>query len=170
MGHCMNEQQNLISDNSTGATFSPCRIYRYALWRIWDDTKPFAMFIGLNPSTADEIENDPTVRRCINFAKSWGCGGLYMTNIFAFRSTDRSVMKSHPLPIGDENDKYLLELALAAGVIVCAWGTDGAHLGRGEQVKSLLSTHELMCLNHTKHGHPQHPLYVKADKQLERFL
>ncbi|GHX72979.1 hypothetical protein VCSRO16_3593 [Vibrio cholerae] len=69
------------------AELSKCRKYRYALWRTWDSDKPFAMFIGLNPSTADEKNDDPTLRRCINFAKSWGYGGVCMANLFAFRAT-----------------------------------------------------------------------------------
>ncbi len=71
----------------TDAKLSDCRIYRYALWRIWDDAKPLVMFIGLNPSTADETEDDPTIRRCISFAQNWGYGGLYMANLFVFRAT-----------------------------------------------------------------------------------
>ena len=71
----------------SGAIFSSCRKYRYALWRNWDESKPRPMIIGLNPSTADEKENDPTIVRCINFAKSWGYGGVYVANLFAFRAT-----------------------------------------------------------------------------------
>jgi len=79
------------------AAFSPCRTFRYSLWHQWgDDSLGYAMFIGLNPSTADETLDDPTVRRCINFARDWGYGALCMTNLFAFRSTDPSVMKAHP--------------------------------------------------------------------------
>jgi hypothetical protein len=72
----------------TGAIFSDCRKYRFALRRNWDESKPYVMFIGLNPSTADEIENDPTINRCISYARSWGYGGLFMANLFAFRATD----------------------------------------------------------------------------------
>ena len=78
----------------TDAKFSACRKYRYALWRNWDGSKPYAMIIGLNPSTADENENDPTITRCINFAKSWGYGGVCVTNLFAYCATVPSDMKA----------------------------------------------------------------------------
>lgn len=74
----------------TGANLSECRRYRFSLWRIWDEALPYALFIGLNPSTADETANDPTITRCINFAKDWGYGGIYMANLFAYRATDPS--------------------------------------------------------------------------------
>ncbi len=74
------------------AELSKCRAYRYALWRTWDESKPFAMFVGLNPSTADELEDDPTIRRCINFSKLWGYGGLCMVNLFAYRATDPTAL------------------------------------------------------------------------------
>ena len=84
------------------AKFSACRKYRYALWRTWDESKPYVMIIGLNPSTADENKNDPTITRCINFAKSWGYGGVCVTNLFAFRATVPSDMKTSNDPIGTE--------------------------------------------------------------------
>jgi hypothetical protein len=88
----------------TDAKFSACRKYRYALWRTWDESKPNVMIIGLNPSTADENENDPTITRCINFAKSWGYGGVCVTNLFAYCATVPSDMKESNDPIGSEND------------------------------------------------------------------
>jgi len=87
----------------SGATFSTDRVYRYALWRVWDAALPSFVVIGLNPSTADETENDPTIRRCIGFAKREGCGGLVMLNLFAVRATDPRVMMAHPEPIGPDN-------------------------------------------------------------------
>jgi len=150
---------------SKGADFSPDKIYRYSLWRIWDANKPFVLFIGLNPSTADENEDDPTIRRCINFARSWGYGGLYMANLFALRATDPEEMKSHERPVGEDNDKVLMELAKKAGLIVCAWGTHGTHLSQENHVYELLKTYNLMCLGTTNNGHPRHPLYVKSDME-----
>ena len=81
------------------AVFSPCRTYRYALSRVWAADKPYALFIGLNPSTADETLDDPTIRRCIDFAKRWGYGGLVMANLFAYRATDPAVMKRAAEPV-----------------------------------------------------------------------
>ena len=89
------------------AKFSKDRIYRYALWRIWDDTLPKLLFIGLNPSTADEINDDPTMRRCIRFSKDLGYGGFIMGNIFAYRSTDPKKLKTINNPIGKRNNFWL---------------------------------------------------------------
>lgn len=137
--------------------FSPCRTYRYSLWRHWGG-EGYAMFIGLNPSTADEIQDDPTVRRCIGFAKDWGFGGLCMTNLFAFRATDPQDMKKAIDPIGPENDRALLDLAEHAGVIVAAWGTHGTFRGRDRTVIKLIP--RLSYLRLTKDQHPAHPLYL----------
>lgn len=141
------------------AIFSPCRTYRYALWRSWGGATGYAMFVGLNPSTADETQDDPTIRRCIAFAKAWGYGGLLMTNLFAYRATDPRVMKAAPDPVGPENDKVLRAMARGAGVIVAAWGANGTHRGRDATVRELLPA--LHCLALTKDGHPGHPLYLK---------
>lgn len=147
---------------TSGARFSPCRRYRYELWRRWE-TGPYLQVIGLNPSTADETNNDPTVRRCIDFAKRWGFSALCMTNAFAFRATDPDDMKAEPFPIGEENDAALASLAAGAGMILAAWGVHGSHLGRD---KALLATlPPLHCLGVTRAGQPKHPLYIKADTQ-----
>lgn len=140
--------------------FSPCRTYRYALWREWPDGDGYAMFVGLNPSTADETRDDPTIRRCIAFAKAWGYAALCMTNLFAFRATDPKVMMAAGDPVGPENDAHLALLAREAGVVVAAWGTHGTHKRRADAVRSLLPA--LHCLATTKDGHPGHPLYLKS--------
>lgn len=147
-----------MSDITTGALFSPCRRWRYDLWRTWIGGNGYAMFVGLNPSTADETKDDPTVRRCIGFAKSWGYAGLCMTNIFAWRDTDPAGMKTAADPIGPENDRVLCERAAQAGVVVAAWGTHGAHLQRGTAVRRMLP--QLAYLRLTKGGYPAHPLYL----------
>ena len=103
------------------ATFSPDRNYRYTLWRRWLDRRPSLMVIGLNPSTADETKDDPTVRRCICFARDWGFGALCMTNLFAFRATDPNLMKAAPEPIGDANNAALVLTAGQAGLVLAAW-------------------------------------------------
>ena len=143
----------------SSATFSPCRQYRYSLWRHWGDPAGgYAMFVGLNPSTADETMDDPTIRRCIGFAKDWGYAGLCMTNLFAFRATQPADMKAVADPIGPDNDQALLRMAQGSGVIVAAWGVDGAHLGRGDVVRGMLPN--LHFLKLTQAGHPSHPLYL----------
>lgn len=141
------------------ATFSPCRTYRYSLWRHWGPREGgYAMFVGLNPSTADETLDDPTIRRCIGFAKAWGYSGLCMTNLFAFRATDPEKMRSVEDPVGPENDAVLQQLAKDARVVVAAWGTHGAHRGRADQVLAMLPN--LHYLRLTKAGFPGHPLYL----------
>lgn len=120
---------------------SPCRTYRYTLWRNISslDGEGYAMFIGLNPSTADEVLDDPTIRRCMAFAQAWGYGALCMTNLFAFRATKPADMLAAADPIGPENDKHLIDLARDAGVVVAAWGTNGTHLGRDQAVHAMVS-------------------------------
>jgi hypothetical protein len=149
------------------AEFSPCRKWRYTLTRLWDREKPLVMFIGLNPSTADERKNDPPVRRCLGFSRDWeGYGGLLMTNIFAFRATDPKVMKAEKDPVGPENDKWLLHSADRAGIVVAAWGTHGVHRDREDQIRLLFKGRRLMCLGKTKAGHPKHPLYLPKETSL----
>ena len=139
------------------AKLSACRLYRYALWRTWDETRPYTLFIGLNPSTADEIEDDPTSRRCVTFAKDWGYGGLCMANLFAFRATVPTAMMACEDPIGPRNDMWLKRLAAGAGVIIAAWGNLGSYRERSAQVTTMLPN--MNCLKLNKSGEPAHPLY-----------
>lgn len=145
----------------SSAVFSPCRKYRYELWRHWQQPEPsYVMFIGLNPSTADETTDDPTIRRCIQFAKDWGYASLCMTNLFAYRATQPKDMKAVDDPVGPENDSTLKRLAEGAGIIVAAWGTHGTHRNRDYDVKKSMA--HLSYLRLTKDGHPSHPLYLPA--------
>jgi len=127
------------------------------------------MFIGLNPSTADEIQNDPTVTRCINYSMQWGYGALCMMNIFAFRATLPSVMKDHPKPVGKDNNRFLSEVACNANIIIAAWGTHAKHLGRHQEVVDLLKG-KLHCLQETKSRYPSHPLYLKKSLKPQLYL
>lgn len=142
---------------------SPCRSYRYVLWREFNELigQGYAMFIGLNPSTADETSDDATIRRCIGYAKSWGYGAMCMTNLFAFRATKPEDMMTAVDPVGADNDQHLLAAAQGAGVIVAAWGTHGEFMGRDATVRNLIPG--LHCLALTKGGHPHHPLRLRAD-------
>lgn len=153
---------------SKGATFSGDRLYRYKLWRIWDETKRPALFIGLNPSTADENIDDPTIRRCIDFAMQWGEGGLIMANLFAYRSTDPKELKGIADPVGRDNDEYLLDAHRKAGITVLAWGNGGTYLNRGDIVSKMLpgAAH----LRITKQGQPQHPLYLPKNTRPMAFV
>jgi hypothetical protein len=119
------------------------------------------MFIGLNPSTADEVRDDPTIRRCIRFAKDWGYSAVCVANLFAYRATRFVELKAQPEPIGIENNAWLRQLANMADLIVAAWGVNGIYRKRDEQVLQLLPE-TVMCLRQTKSGQPQHPLYLPA--------
>lgn len=153
----------------SGAQFSPCRTWRYALWRKWaQPVEPrYCVFIGLNPSTADEVDNDPTVRRCIGYARAWDFDGLYMMNIFAFRATDPQDMRAADDPVGPQNDAALRLVCHSpyTRMVVAAWGVHGAYRERGQAVLALLQDCRLRCLGVTKAGHPKHPLYLRKDLQ-----
>lgn len=149
------------------ATFSACRTFRYSLSRVWNPRLSSVMFVGLNPSTADENEDDPTVRRCIGFARKWNCGGLILVNLFAYRCTDPAGLLQADDPIGPANDRVILESASAVGRIVLAWGTGGGLLDRNQHVLSLLPGAH--CLGVTKDGHPKHPLYLAGSTRVRPF-
>lgn len=144
------------------AEFSDCLTYRYSLlrWIKQCDEPRTVVFCGLNPSTADENDPDPTVTRCTNFAKDWGFDAYWMLNLFAYRETNRALMKKHAEPVGPRNDEVILRIANQADLFVCAWGADGGHRGRDQQVLRLLTSIDLHCLRLTKEGHPGHPLYL----------
>lgn len=149
---------------STSAILSPDRQYRYTLWRLWDRSKPALMVIGLNPSTADEDTNDPTIRRCINFAKSWNFGGLCMVNLFAYRATAPEQMMNAIIdPVGERTDELILKSVDQVGMILAAWGGKGGYQGRDKALMEILPEDKpLWCLGKTKDGHPRHPLYIKG--------
>jgi len=143
------------------AIFSENRKYRYLLSRQWDNTKPYVAFIGLNPSTADETKDDPTIRRCIQFAKDWQYGGLLMGNIFAYRSADPRVLKKKEEVVDLTNLQWLQFIYNTAHITVAAWGNHGKLYSRALQVKSVLP--DCKVLGMTKSNYPKHPLYLKKD-------
>jgi hypothetical protein len=145
-----------------GAQFSDCRKYRYALWRTWENDS-HVTFIGLNPSTADETDDDPTIRRCINFAKSWGFGGIEMLNLFAFRATSPKEMMKCSEPIGSENNDFLKMYLNKGGPNIACWGNYGEYLNREKEVIELLGKSNLSILGLTGKGQPKHPLYLKRN-------
>jgi hypothetical protein len=148
-----------------GAKFSPDRIHRYRLWRIWNKNKAPALFIGLNPSTADENADDPTIRRCIGFASRWGFGGLLMGNIFAYRSTYPVDLRNPDIdPLGQENDAELCAMNAEAGLTILCWGNHGVFKNRGDAV--LLMFPSARHFGFTKEMQPKHPLYLPKDAPL----
>ena len=138
------------------ATISDDQIYRYKLSRTWDSTKSTILFIGLNPSIADETIDDPTITRCLNYAKDWGYGTLLMANLFAFRSTYPKDIYLTDNPIGNENDNYILECVAQSDLVVACWGNNGMYMDRENIIKELIPN--LYCLKKNKNGTPHHPL------------
>jgi hypothetical protein len=148
------------------AEFSPCRRYRYILRRQWSAARPVG-FVLLNPSTADETQDDPTIRRCIGYAKAWGAGGLVLGNLFGLRSTDPRALRSHDDPVGPGNDAALLYMVgeIDRAPLICGWGSHGTFMGRGKEVLARLREWGAtpMALTQTASGEPGHPLYLRAD-------
>lgn len=155
-----------MDDIQKGAVLSSCETYRYQLWRIWDDTKPKVMFLMLNPSTADANKDDATIRKCMRYSIKWNYGGFYVGNLYGYRATDRSVIKSVDNPIGDENQNHLLELSKKCDKIVCAWGNEE---GRPERIFSILDNLYYLKLNKDREQSPAHPLYLKGDLTPTQF-
>jgi len=154
-----------------GAVFSSCRGWRYLLWRRWDEAKPVANFLMLNPSTADEFKLDPSCTRARNYAERWGFGALTVTNIFGWRSTDPAVLRVVKNPIGRGNDRAIVKAAKEAKLVVCAWGNHGLHRERSRNVVALLRE-EGVTLNFLKMnecGEPAHPLYLSGTLQPTRW-
>ncbi|WP_276483583.1 DUF1643 domain-containing protein [Paraflavitalea pollutisoli] len=140
-----------------GAAFSDCRQYRYALWRIWNPDKGLVMFIGLNPSKANETKPDPTITRVIGLAAAWGFGGVAMTNLFGVVSPDPNVLIQHPDPVGD-CDRWLPVIAAKCQRVVFAWGAFKQAKHRVDKVIAMFP--DAYCLKKTKDGSPWHPLYI----------
>ncbi|MCB7129853.1 MAG: DUF1643 domain-containing protein [Candidatus Brocadiales bacterium] len=152
------------------AVFSKGRLYRYTLRRrLYKGNKTF-LVIGLNPSTADGKEDDPTVRRCAGFAERLDYDILLMVNLFALRSTDPRKLRQAEFPVGPRNDAWILRVTRKAHKIVLAWGA-GADWApeRSNQLLSLLAHHDLYCFGTTKSGAPKHPLYLRSDTPLQRY-
>jgi hypothetical protein len=144
---------------NSGAHFSRCRRYRYALWRQWQAAGPTLMLIGLNPSTADAGHDDPTIRRCIGFARDWGFGGVWVLNLFAYRATQPTVLKAAADPIGPRNDIWLKRIARRCDRIVAAWGNHGRFMHRSTRVRAMFGD-RLEIIRLTAAGEPAHPLYL----------
>lgn len=154
-----------MSGQQSSAEFSPCQNFRYQLTRRWEYGSGMLTFCMLNPSTADASKNDPTVTKCIQWAKSLGFAGLHVVNIFAWRSTDPMAIhhkwRAGSDAIGPENDEWILSTARGSSMLICAWGNHGKLANRGMQVRRMLKDNGVMphCLKVSKEGQPVHPLY-----------
>lgn len=145
------------------AIISECGRYRYRLARRWGPG-PAVLFIMLNPSTADAEQDDPTIRRCVGYAKALGAGSLEVVNLFALRATDPNELARDVAPVGPANNSHIWEAAQRAEMVICAWGAHPEARHRARQVVDLLHAAGArpMCLRRTKAGHPAHPLYLPA--------
>lgn len=145
----------------SSAEISRDGVYRYRLLRRWEREGEVLRWIMLNPSTADASLDDPTIRRCMGFARDWGYSGIVVHNLYALRATDPRELRSHPDPVGPVNDSYIAGWRVPT---ICAWGAhaNDGRPGRATQVLSLLHRIDVvpMCLGRTKAGHPKHPLYL----------
>lgn len=146
------------------AVFSADSKYRYRLHRTWDAGAASVLFVMLNPSTADATQDDPTIRRCVGFAKRWGYGRLLVGNLFALRATDPRCLLDEPDPVGPQNDEHLRVMMDEARIVICAWGAHKLAHGttRESAVKALLGP-SLWALGRTAAGAPRHPLYMPKD-------
>lgn len=145
-----------------GAELSACGKYRLSLTRqLSPSGESSCLFIMLNPSTADADVDDPTIRKCMKFARSWGFAWLHVVNLFSFRATSPVEMKAAEHPVGPGNDDILRSRAAGADVIVCAWGKHGWHQRRCDAVRQILSDRRLHYLQLNMDGSPKHPLYVR---------
>jgi hypothetical protein len=159
---------------TSGAAISPCGRYRYALWRRWGNEAdgPCMAWVMLNPSTADASVDDPTIRRCAAFARSWGYAGMRVVNLFAWRATNPAELSRVADPVGPENDRYLERIDDRFPLVVAAWGRHGSLRRRDfEAARILTRTHDVCCLRVTlKSRAPEHPLYVPGSARPELFV
>lgn len=173
LAHLIVDRADTLLGGAT-ATFSPCRTYRYTLTRVWDPSRSVVVFIMLNPSTANAFVEDPTIRRCLAFSRSWMAGGIVVHNLFGLRSTDPRKLYRHPDPVGPDNDAVIADTftsGLTVARVIAAWGVHGTLNDRGEQVRALFANRgiRLTCFGTTKDGHPRHPLYVRGDAAVVEY-
>lgn len=162
----------LEQQGTSAAVFdSTRREYRYLLTRIWDRDLPPVVWVMLNPSTADAMADDPTIRRCTSFAKREQAGGIVVVNLFALRSTDPRALLHHDDPVGPVNDVFIRHAVQGAHRVIAAWGAAGVQHGRGQRVAQMLAGRgvEVCCFGTTSTGQPRHPLYLPAKAELERL-
>jgi len=153
------------------AVLSDCGRYRYLLRRSWDASKPRALFVMLNPSTADAEIDDPTIRSCTRLCRSWGYGSFEVVNVFAFRATDPKKLAHADDRQGPLNDTHIIAALIRCDVVICAWGAYPIPIVRHRAIISMIQAQKMdgHCLGRTKKGHPKHPLYIKTGTPLEAY-
>ena len=144
------------------------KVYRYQLGRIWNSKRPSMLYVMLNPSTANAVDDDPTIRSCVRLADHGGFGSIEVVNLFALRSTDPKMLKFHADPVGPECDGHIRRARDRCDVIVCAWGAYPHLRGRDAKVLDILTYNfrKVYCFGMTKSGAPRHPLYIKTGTTL----
>lgn len=157
-----------LMNTKNGAAFSEDRKHRYALWRIWDESKPLVMFIGLNPSTANETDNDPTIKSVCRIAANNGYGGVYMMNCFSYVSTDPKLLKSNPMA-EEWNNNTLTATASRCKDVVFAWGNFDIVKERGRDKELCEMFPNALALHINKNGSPKHPLYCSSKTTLVKY-
>lgn len=151
------------------AVFSPCRTYRYVLWR-QRGPLPYILSVSLNPSIADERLDDPTIRRDVGFTIREGYNALCKMNVYAYRETDPKKMLAHADPTGPDNYLWLAECAKSAALVICAWGTHARPEDAEKALRILRANNEhVMCFGKNKDGSPKHPLYLSATTSLANY-
>ncbi|MFZ3475267.1 DUF1643 domain-containing protein [Streptomyces sp. 4.24] len=163
------EEDNALADQPVGtAVFNTDRTHRYLLTRLWDPARPLAVFLMLNPSTAGARTDDPTITRCLGFARRENAGGLAVVNLFTRCATDPAALKHDVEPAGPYADSFIDHTVAAAPLVIAAWGAHGDLHHRAEQVTARLWRRgiALRCFGTTAAGHPLHPLYLRADTPL----
>lgn len=154
----MIERHATADGTTSGALYSDCEAYRFGLWRRWAEG-PCLLYVMLNPSTATELANDPTIERCQRRAVQLGFAAMRIANLFGWRATRPEDLRRAADPVGAGNDRVLADWAVSSEMVLAAWGVHGALLGRAGQVAPRLAG-DVRHLGLTKEGHPRHPLYV----------
>lgn len=150
------------------AVFDADGTYRYRLRRTWAPGRR-VVFVMLNPNNADAVRDDPTIRRCVGFARRWGFGSLDVVNLFGYRAVDPRVLGRVADPVGPDNDRHLARAVRRADLVVCAWGASRVARKRAAEVARILRVADVRCLGLTKAGAPCHPLYLRGDAALRPF-
>lgn len=152
---------------------SECQKYRYSLTRVWDESKPSILFVGLNPSTADADKDDPTIKKLIAYTKAWGYGGFEIVNLFAYRSSDpKNLYNKQAIAIGPGNTTYLKQAASSHVKTICMWGNQAKEIS--ETVTAIWTQYfrgkGAYCFKINRDGSPAHPLYLPGSCKLIKFV
>jgi hypothetical protein len=148
------------------AIISDCGLFRYQLYRCWDDRKPCVTWIMLNPSTADDKVDDMTIMKCIAFSEIFGFGKMIVVNLYAFRTKSPQLLERHGYPVGPENDVHIVSAMFNSEMIIAAWGAHGRGKQRAKDIMALTASRDVMALKLLHGAVPGHPLMLPYKSQL----